>query len=107
MSSTRTRIAAATFVTAAAAGVLVATPAQAATPDTACMQAGIATLKAVGLHSAVAKNGISVAAAVSFGVAPRNGLPEGVTLDTVIPYSTLLADHRAGANSIFVYPWCS
>ena len=104
--SPRTRIAAATFVTAAA-GVLVAAPAQAATPDTACMRAGIATLKAVGLHSAVAKNGITVGAAVGYGVTPRDGLPEGFTLDTVIPYSTLLADHRAGDNSIFVYPWCS
>ena len=106
MSSTRTRIAASV---AAAAGIaaLAAAPASAATQDTSCMQAGIATLKAVGLHSAVAKNGISVADAVSFGVAPRDGLPAGVTLDTVIPYSMLLADHRAGANSIFIYPWCS
>ena len=84
MSSTRTRIAA-----------------------TAAVAAGIATLKAVGAHSAVAKSGITVGTAVSFGVTPRNGLPEGFTLDTVIPYSTLLADHRAGDNSIFVYPWCS
>ena len=104
--SIRTRIAAAALVAAAGAGVIAA-PAQAATPDTACMRAGIATLKAVGLHSAVAKNGISVATAVSVGVTPRNGLPAGVTLDTVIPYSTLLADHRAGDSSIFVYPWCS
>ncbi len=104
--STRTRIAAAAFVAAAGASVLVAAPAQAATPDTACMKAGIATLKAVGLHSAVAKNGITVATAVSVGVTARNGLPQGFTLDTVIPYSTLLADHRAGGDSIFVYPWC-
>ncbi|PKW26612.1 hypothetical protein [Phycicoccus duodecadis] len=41
--STRTRITAAAFVAAAAGSVLLATPAQAA-PDTACMQAGIATL---------------------------------------------------------------
>ena len=76
--STRTRIAAAAFVAAAGASVLVAAPAQAATPDTACMQAGIATLKAVGLHSAVAKNGITVGTAVSVGVTPRNGLPDGL-----------------------------
>jgi len=104
--STRTRIAAAALVAAAGASVLVAAPAQAATPDTGCMQAGIATLKAVGLHSAVAKGGITVGTADSVGVTPRNGLPDGFTLDTVIPYSTLLADHRAGDNSIFVYPWC-
>jgi len=23
-----------------------------------------------------------------------------------IPFSVLLADHRAGSNSIFLYPWC-
>ena len=45
--STRTRIAAATFVAAAGASVVVAAPAQAA-PDTACMRAGIATLKGAG-----------------------------------------------------------
>ena len=50
---------------------------------------------------------MSVATAVSLGVTPRGGvLPEGITLDTVIDYKTLVADHRAGANSIFVYPWC-
>jgi len=104
MTSTRTRIAASL---AAAAGIaaLAAAPAQAA-QDTQCMRNGIATLKAVGLHSAVAKDGITVGTAVSVGVTPRNGLPEGFTLDTVIPYSTLLADHRAGTDSIFVYPWC-
>jgi len=104
MSSTRTRIAASI---AAAAGIaaLAAAPAQAA-PDTECQQAGIATLRDAGLLSAVAKNGVSVGTAVTLGVAPRDGLPEGVTLDTVISYSTLLADHRAGDDSIFVYPWC-
>jgi hypothetical protein len=107
MSSTRTRIAAATFVAAAAAGVLVATPAQAATPDTACMQAGIKTLQGAGLISSVAKNGVTVGTAVSLGVTARDGLPEGYTLDTVISFPALLADHRAGSNSVFVYPWCS
>jgi hypothetical protein len=101
---TPTRVAA-TLAAAAGAAVLVAAPAQ-AKPDTDCMRAGIATLKAVGLHSAVARNGITVGTAVSVGVTPRNGLPEGFTLDTVIPYSALLADHRAGADSVFVYPWC-
>ena len=105
--STRTRIAAATFVAAAGASVLIAAPAQAATPDTACMRAGIKTLQGAGLLSSVAKNGVTVGTAVSLGVTPRNGLPDGFTLDTVISFPTLLADHRAGANSIFVYPWCS
>ena len=55
----------------------------------------------------VRDNGISVATAVGFGVTARDGLPEGVTGETVIPFHTLLADHRAGGDSIFVYPWCS
>jgi hypothetical protein len=105
MSSTRTRIAASI---AAAAGIaaLAAAPASAAAPDTGCMRAGIATLKDAGLLSTVARNGVSVGTAVSLGVAPRNGVPAGFTLDTVIPFSTLLADHRAGSDSIFIYPWC-
>ena len=105
MSSTRTRIAASI---AAAAGIaaLAAAPAQAA-PDTACLRAGISTLKGAGLLPTVAKNGVTVGTAVSLGVTARNGLPDGFTADTVISFSTLLADHRAGENSIFVYPWCS
>jgi len=105
MSSTRTRIAAG-LATAAGIAVLAAAPAQAATPDVSCQKAGIKTLQSAGLLSSVAANGVSVGTAVSLGVAPRNGLPDGFTLDTVIPFSTLLADHRAGADSIFIYPWC-
>lgn len=97
---------AATVAVAGLAVTAFSAPAQAA-PDTACQRAGIATLKSAGLLPTVAKNGVSVATAVSLGVTPRNGLPDGVTLDTVIPFSALLADHRAGADSIFVYPWCS
>ncbi len=102
--STRTRIAA---VAAAALGatILVAAPAQAA--DGRCQAAGIATLKSIGAFKAVQADGVTVGTAVSLGVAPRNGLPEGFTLDTVIDFRTLLADHRAGDDSIFVYPWCS
>lgn len=83
-----------------------ATAAPAAKPDTACMQAGIATLKSIdGLFQSVAKNGLRVGDAVDgFGVAPRPGVE--VDLDTVLPLSVVLADHRAGDNSLFVYPWC-
>ena len=102
--STRTRIAAATFVVAAGASVLVAAPAQAA-PDTACMRAGIATLKGAGLLSAVAKNGVPISAAVSLGVTVRPGADISGVPDP-IPFSLLLADHRAGDASLFVYPWC-
>ena len=103
MTRTRTRLAA-VAVAALGATFLAAAPAQAA--DGRCQAAGIATLKSIDAFEAVRDNGVSVATAVSLGVAPRDGLPEGVTLDTVIPFHTLLADHRAGDDSIFIYPWC-
>jgi hypothetical protein len=28
------------------------------------------------------------------------------TLPDPLPLSVVLADHRAGENSLFVYPWC-
>jgi hypothetical protein len=84
--------------------VATASPA-AASQDTDCMRAGIATLKSVGAFSAVAKDGLPVSAAVSFGVAPRAGTDLAAVPDP-IPLSLLLADHRAGAASLFVYPWC-
>ena len=79
-----------------------------------CMQNGIAALKGVdgskgtpaGKLPDVAKSGLPVSVAVGLGVTPRDGLPEGITLDTVLPFSLILADHRAGDDSIFVYPWC-
>ena len=71
-----------------------------------CQQSGIATLQEAGLLSAVAADGLTVGDAVALEVTPRDGLPEGVTLDTVLSFSTILADHRAGSDSIFVYPWC-
>ncbi|MFQ6171854.1 hypothetical protein ACK8HX_09630 [Oryzobacter sp. R7] len=103
MTRTRTRLAT-VAVAALGATLLAAAPAQAA--DGQCQAAGIATLKSIDAFKAVRDNGVSVATAVSLGVAPRNGLPEGFTLDTVIPFQTLLADHRAGDDSIFIYPWC-
>lgn len=87
------------------AAAAFAVPAQAATPDTDCMRAGIATLKAAGLHQAVAKNGVAIADAVALGVTVRDGADISGVPDP-IPYSLLLADHRAGDDSLFVYPWC-
>ena len=88
------------------ATTLVAAPAQAAAkPDTACMRAGIATLKDAGLFSAVAKGGLPIAKAVSVGVAPREGT-DVAALPDPLPLSVVLADHRAGSNSLFLYPWC-
>jgi hypothetical protein len=75
-------------------------------PDTACMQAGIATLKSIDAFSAVAKDGLPIATAVSVGVTVRDGADISGVPDP-IPLSVVLADHRAGDNSLFVYPWCS
>ena len=104
MTRTRARLAAAAAIAALGGTLVAVAPAQAA--DGRCQAAGIATLKSIGQFKNVRDNGISVGTAVSLGVAPRNGLPEGFTLDTVIPFQTLLADHRAGDKSIFLYPWC-
>lgn len=97
--------------TAAAAGVAglaaaaFAAPAQAAVPDVACQKAGIGTLQSAGLLPAVAKGGVPIAFAVELGVTVRDGADISGVPDP-IPFSLLLADHRAGDDSLFVYPWC-
>ena len=79
--------------------------AAAARPDVGCMQAGIKTLQSARLLDDVARGGIAIATAVSLGVTVRPGADiSGVP--NPIPFSMLLADHRAGDNSAFVYPWC-
>jgi hypothetical protein len=90
----------------AIAGVLVVPgPAQAA-PDTACMKAGIKTLQGRDLLDDVARDGISLATAGSLGVAPRDPDLDLTAVPDPIPLPLLLADHRAGDQSLFVYPWC-
>ncbi len=107
MSRTRTALALAGLVTIG--GATLAEPAQAAPveakPDTACMRAGMATLKSVGLFSAVAEGGLPIATAVAYGVTPRAGTDLAAVPDP-IPLSVVLADHRAGSQSLFLYPWC-
>ncbi len=102
---TSRRRVAATLAVAAAAGasVLMAAPAQAA--DGQCQAAGIATLKSIDAFKAVQKDGISIATAVSVGVTVREGADISGVPDP-IPFQLLLADHRAGDDSLFVYPWC-
>ena len=92
---------------AALAVTAVAVPAGSASarPDTACMRAGIATLKSAGLFSTVAKSGLPIATAVSVGVTPRPGTDVSALPDP-LPLSVVLADHRAGSSSLFIYPWC-
>jgi hypothetical protein len=86
---------------------LVAVPTAAqAKPDTGCMQAGIAALKDAGLLSTVAESGVPLSAALDLGVLPRP-TTDVASLPSVLPFSVVLADHRAGDSSLFVYPWCS
>ncbi|HST48514.1 hypothetical protein [Jatrophihabitans sp.] len=100
------RLASAAAVTAAAAALLVVPAGSAsAAPDTSCMRAGIATLKSAGLFSQVARSGLPIATAVSVGVTPRAGTDVSALPDP-LPLSVVLADHRAGDNSLFIYPWC-
>ena len=101
MKRTITRsLAAALLATAAVTGSV-----SAASPDVTCMQAGIRTLQSARLLDDVARGGIAIETAVSFGVTVRPGADiSGVP--NPIPFSLLLADHMAGDSSAFVYPWC-
>jgi hypothetical protein len=95
--------AAASALTAAA--LLTSAGSASAAQDTACMRAGMNTLKSLGLFSTVAKDGLPISLAVSAGVTVRDGADISGVPDP-IPLSVVLADHRAGDNSLFVYPWC-
>jgi hypothetical protein len=104
----RTQLAAlAALGAAVAATALPATAhaAQPAKPDTACMHAGLKTLQGAGLLDDVARTGLPIADAVSLGVTPRAGT-DVAALPDPLPLSVVLADHRAGDSSLFVYPWC-
>lgn len=91
---------------AALAVAAIAGPAAAATtPDVGCMRAGITTLQGAHLLDDVARGGIAIGTVVQLGVTVRPGADiSGVP--NPIPFQLLLADHRAGQNSLFVYPWC-
>ena len=84
---------------------LVPTASASAAPDTDCMRAGVGVLKDAGLFSAVAKGGLPIATAVAVGVTPRAGT-DVASLPDPLPLSVVLADHRAGDDSLFIYPWC-
>ena len=92
-------IAAAALAIGALAG-----PAAAARPDVECQRAGIAFLQDNGLLSAVARDGLPISTALSVGVTLRPGASlAGVP--NPLPLSLILADHRAGDSSLFIYPW--
>ncbi len=95
---------------ALAATVLPAAAANAQTPpakpDVACMHAGLKTLQGAGLLDDVARSGLPISTAVSLGVTVRDGADISGVPDP-LPLSLILADHRAGGSSLFVYPWCT
>jgi hypothetical protein len=74
-------------------------------PDTDCMRAGIATLKGAGLLDDAARGGVPISLALSLRVTVRPGADISGVPDP-IPFNVVLADHRAGDSSLFVYPWC-
>jgi hypothetical protein len=94
-------VTAASLLVAMSAGPMSAAPAR----DTDCMRAGIATLRGASLLDDAARGGVPISLAVDLGVTVRPGAVITGVPDP-IPFSTLLADHRAGSNSLFVYPWC-
>ena len=91
---------------AGAAAAAFSAPAQAAGPDTGCLRAGISTLVAAGLMDDVARGGLPLAYAVDeLGVQPRESTDVSA-LPSVLPLRVVLADHRAGEEGLFAYPWC-
>jgi hypothetical protein len=82
-----------------------AASAGAAPQDTACLRAGLRTLQSAGLLDDVARGGLPIATAVALGVTPRAGT-DVASLPDPLPLRVVLADHRAGDDSLFVYPWC-
>jgi len=104
----KSKLIAATAIAVASLGVgsaaVSASPSE-SKPDTACMQAGMDTLREVGLFSAVARDGLPIETAVTVGVTVRDGADIS-DVPNPIPLKVVLADHRAGDGSLFVYPWC-
>ena len=103
-STTRICLGIVTVGLAAAGAVVTAQPAS-AKADTSCQRAGISTLQGAGLLDDVARGGLPIAFAVELGVTPRAGTDVS-TLPDPLPLSLVLADHRAGDDSLFSYPWC-
>jgi len=90
---------------ALAVTTIAGTAAAGTRPDTDCMRAGMATLRGAGLLDDAARGGVPISLALSLGVTVRPGADISGVPDP-IPFPVVLADHRAGDASLFVYPWC-
>jgi hypothetical protein len=101
----KVRILAGAAAAGLAATLLPATAASAAPADSACLRAGLSTLRSAGLVDDVARGGLRIEDAVALGVKPRPGTDVSA-LPNPLPLSVVLADHRAGDQSLFIYPWC-
>lgn len=102
---TATLAAAAIATLSAVAAAAPASASAPAKPDTTCQKAGLKTLIGAGLLDDVAREGLPISTAVALKVAPR-ATTNVAALPDPLPLSVILADHRAGASSLFVYPWC-
>ena len=89
----------------AVVGTVTTSAPASAKPAASCQRAGISTLQGAGLLDDVARGGLPIAAAVELGVTPREGT-DVAALPDPLPLSVVLADHRAGEDSLFIYPWC-
>ena len=99
---------AATVTAAALAATVAAAPAGAAVsrPDIECQRAGLSTLRSAGLLDDVARGGLPIETALSLGVTVRPGADiSGVK--SPLKLAVILRDHRAGDQSLFIYPWCN
>lgn len=70
------------------------------------MRAGLDFLQSLNALPTIAKNGVPIEIVLDYGATVRPGSDVSALPDP-LPLSVLLADHRAGPNSVFIYPWCS
>jgi hypothetical protein len=70
------------------------------------MRVGLNFLQSLNALPYIAKNGVPIQIVFDYGATQRPG-SDLSTLPDPIPLSVLLADHRAGDNSVFICPWCS
>ena len=104
MNRHRLTVATAALALAVTGTVVTAGTAEAA-PSTGCQKAGLKTLQGARLLDDVARGGLPISTALTLGVTVRPGADISGVPDP-IPLRVVLADHRAGDHSLFLYPWC-